>query len=52
VRITRSGRPIVDIVPVLASRRSSSWLGSMRDQMEITGDIVGPIRAFDGWEVR
>jgi prevent-host-death family protein len=51
VRITRFGRPVAEIVPVVAAPESS-WLGCMRDQMEITGDIVGPVNAFRGWRAK
>jgi len=51
VRITRFGRPVAEIVPVVAAPESS-WLGCMRDQMKTTGDIVAPIHAFRGWTGR
>ena len=51
VRVTRFGKPLADIVAPVAPKKKS-WLGSMRDAFEITGDIVGPIGAFDNWEVR
>ena len=51
VRVTRFGRPVAEIVPVSATPESS-WLGCMRDEMEITGDIVGPVNAFRGWGAR
>jgi prevent-host-death family protein len=48
VRITRSGKPVAEIVPVALSSRKSR-LGFMRDEIEICGDIVGPTGAFDNW---
>ncbi|HEV2202794.1 MAG TPA: type II toxin-antitoxin system prevent-host-death family antitoxin [Bryobacteraceae bacterium] len=51
VRVTRFGRPVAEIVPVSASPKAS-WLGSMRDQMKTTGDIVAPIHAFGRWTGR
>lgn len=48
VRITRHGKPIADIVPP-APASVKSWLGSMKDSMEVTGDIVKPIGAFRNW---
>ena len=45
VRITRSGRPIAEIVPVRAPA-NASWLGSMSGEMEITGNIVRRLGAF------
>jgi prevent-host-death family protein len=46
VRVTRFGKPVAEIVPprpVIAA----SWLGCMKDSIEISGDISGPIGAFD-----
>lgn len=48
VRVTRFGKPVAEIVPPTASSRKA-WFGCMRDSMEITGDIVGPVGAFEGW---
>jgi prevent-host-death family protein len=50
VRITRMGKPIAEIVP---PREVSvePWLGSLSDSIEVTGDIVSPVRAFEGWGV-
>ena len=53
VRITRSGRPVADVMPtpiaVPASKKSKSWLGCAKGTGEILGDIVGPIYAFERW---
>ena len=48
VRVTRLGKPIADIVPPAVAPKES-WLGCMRGTGEITGDIVGPIGAFENW---
>jgi prevent-host-death family protein len=50
VRITRFGKPVAEVVPA-APAKKTSWLGCMRGSAEITGDIVGPIGALDGWTV-
>ena len=50
VRVTRFGRPVAEIVPVSAAPKG--WLGSMRGEMEIVGDIVAPVHAFRGWTGR
>ena len=50
VRITRFGKPVAEIVPPSAPK-GKSWLGSMRGMFEVDDDIVGPIGAFDGWDV-
>ena len=50
VRITRFGKPVAEVVPSRLPKKAS-WLGSMKGTLEITGDIVGPVGAFDGWRV-
>lgn len=49
VLVTRFGKPVAEIIPA-RPKASASWLGSMRDEMEIVGDIVGPLGAFEEWE--
>lgn len=51
VRVTRFGKAVVEITPARNVRKRKSWIGCMRGQMEIVGDIVGPIGAFDNWKV-
>ena len=48
VRITRFGQPMAEVVPPRPITKKT-WLGCMKDSLEINGDIVGPIGAFDGW---
>jgi len=43
IRVTRRGKPIVDVIPASAEGEGSSWIGSMKDLMEITGDVVSPV---------
>jgi prevent-host-death family protein len=50
VRVTRFGKPVADIVPTVAKPKER-WLGSMAGQMEIVGDIVGPVGAFKKWKI-
>jgi prevent-host-death family protein len=50
VRVTRFGKPVAEVVPARAAKKKS-WIGCMKGTAEITGDIVGPIGAFDDWEV-
>jgi prevent-host-death family protein len=51
VRVTRFGKPVADIVPPAVPKSRAAWLGCLRGQTEIVGDIVGPIGAFEGWTV-
>lgn len=50
VRITRFGRPVAEVVPARPAPKKT-WLGCMKDSLEISGDIVGRIGAFDSWTV-
>ena len=50
VRVTRFGKPVADIVPPKETRKKKSWLGCTHGSLEITGDIVGPIGAFEHWD--
>ena len=50
IRVTRFGKPIAEIVPPTVTPKRV--LGGMRDSVEIIGDIVGPIGAFEGLKKR
>ena len=43
LRITRFGKPVADVVPPTPAAGQSAWIGSMKDSMQILGDIVAPI---------
>ncbi len=45
VVVTRFGKPVAEIVPSRA-RQKTSWLGCMKDSMDVVGDIEGPVGAF------
>lgn len=51
VRITRSGEPVAEIVPVSSSLRPKSWLGSFRSTGTILGDVVSPASDEADWDV-
>ena len=51
IRITRFGKPVAEVVPPTAVVDREKWLGSMKDSMRITGDIVSPANDEDEWEV-
>ena len=48
LRITRFGKPIADVVP-LAPVSVGDWIGSMKDRIEILGDIVSPVSESNDW---
>jgi prevent-host-death family protein len=43
LRITRFGKPVAEVVPPSPSIGPSEWIGSMKDTMQILGDIVAPV---------
>ena len=43
VRITRFGKPVAEVVAPSPVKNSAEWIGSMKGQMEILGDIVSPV---------
>jgi prevent-host-death family protein len=50
IRITRHGKPIAEVIPVTPVMDRASWIGSMKDTMKITGDIISPASDEDEWE--
>lgn len=51
IRITRFGKPVAEVMPPTAVEDRKSWIGSMKNSMRITGDIVSPATDEDEWEV-
>jgi prevent-host-death family protein len=51
IRVTRFGKPVAEVVPPTSVEKRSSWIGSMKNSMRITGDIVSPATDEDEWEV-
>lgn len=51
VRITRHGKPVAEVIPATPVMDRSAWIGSMKDSMEILGDIISPASDEDEWEV-
>jgi prevent-host-death family protein len=49
IRITRFGEPVAEIVPPTLVIDRTKWIGSMKDSMEILGDIISPANE-DDWE--
>jgi prevent-host-death family protein len=50
IRITRHGKPVADVVPPAPVFDRATWIGSMKDSMKITGDIISPATDEDEWE--
>ncbi len=49
IRVTRFGKPIAEVVPP-SPAQVSDWMGSMKDSIEIIGDIVSPANEESDWE--
>ena len=50
IRVTRFGKPIADVVAPALVQGRAAWIGSMKDSMEIVGDIVSPANEENEWE--
>jgi PHD/YefM family antitoxin component YafN of YafNO toxin-antitoxin module len=51
IRVTRFGKPVADVIPPTVIQDRSAWIGSMKDSIEILGDIVSPADDEGDWEV-
>ena len=49
IRVTRFGKPVAEVVPPSAVP-TADWMGSMKDEIEILGDIVSPANEESDWE--
>jgi len=49
--VTRKGEPIALVMPPPPPPKSKTWLGSMKDTIKITGDIISPALDEEEWEV-
>ena len=43
IRVTRFGKPVAEIMAPSPVRERSEWMGSMKGEMEILGDVVSPV---------
>jgi prevent-host-death family protein len=50
IRITRFGKPVAEVVPT-SPTSPPDWMGSMKDSIEIVGDVVSPANEESDWEV-
>jgi prevent-host-death family protein len=51
IRITKHGKAVAEVVPPTPSFDRAALIGSMKDTMKITGDIISPANDLDEWEV-
>ena len=50
ILVTRFGKPLAEVIPASAEVVAGSWIGSMKDSIEILGDIVSPASDENEWE--
>jgi prevent-host-death family protein len=50
LRVTRFGKPVAEVFPPSQVEGRAAWIGSMKDSMEIVGDIVSPATEAGEWE--
>jgi len=43
LRITRRGKPIVEVIPASPDARAATWIGSLAGSVEFVGDVVSPV---------
>jgi prevent-host-death family protein len=51
IRVTRHGKPLAEVVPAVPEVDRAQWIGSMKDSIEVIGDIISPANDEDEWEV-
>lgn len=51
ILVTRKGEPLALITPPPPPPKPKTWLGSMRNSIEIRGDIMSPVLSEKEWEV-
>jgi prevent-host-death family protein len=49
LRVTRFGKPVAEVVPP-RMEAAADWVGSMKGQIEIVGNIISPANDLDEWE--
>ena len=50
IRVTRFGSPIAEVIPPSSIQGRAAWIGSMKDSIEIVGDIISPANEEGEWE--
>jgi prevent-host-death family protein len=50
IRVTRRGKVVAEVYPP-SPEPATDWIGSMKNEIEILGDIVGPAGDESDWEV-
>jgi len=48
--VTRNGEPIALVSPPPPPKKTDRWIGSMRNQIEVRGDVIAPASDEEEWE--
>jgi prevent-host-death family protein len=51
IRVTKFGKPVAEVIPPSSESKAGHWIGSMKDQIQILGDVVSPAIDATDWEV-
>jgi prevent-host-death family protein len=51
IRITRFGKAVAEVSPPAPQTQGADWFGSMKDEIQILGDIISPANDEEEWEV-
>lgn len=51
VRITKFGKPVAELGPPSPAAAAKDWMGAMKGEVKILGDILSPATDPDDWEV-
>jgi prevent-host-death family protein len=47
IRITRHGKPVAEVIPTAPVVDRAALMGSMKDSIQILGDIISPVIDLD-----
>lgn len=50
ILVTKKGEPIALVTPPPPPPKNDKWLGCMKDQIKITGDILSPVLDAEDWK--
>ncbi|MBI3646485.1 MAG: type II toxin-antitoxin system Phd/YefM family antitoxin [Acidobacteriales bacterium] len=50
LRVTRFGKAVAEVIPPSSVQGRAAWIGSMKESIEIVGDIVSPANDESDWE--
>ena len=51
ILVTRKGKPVALVIPPPPPPKPRQWLGCLKDEIKITGDVIAPVVHENEWEV-